>query len=434
MLAAMTVPNMAEKALAAAEAGEEVRHCLYRKCRAVLPPASGPGRPRSYCKDGKEWTPDGERAPEGVKGKTCQQMAAAENAATKVTGLDGVLEAHQAAAEGLQPVLEDVRTRLEILIAAGDDIETAAVARIITAEQERNEERAARAKSDAAAEQERAHRVAADKQAAADREKAKVSDRLARDAEREKQERIAEMWDKVVAAEEAKGIAEGKAAAEALNRQAHEERYQKLAEDFNKLRDRHAEAERTLTGVRKDLEAAKKVEEQLRADAETAAGDYASSLDAERARHRAELEAERAQHQKDLGAAADLRAEDRRRLDELQAKYDQAVRDLDAERTQHQQALQAEWTQHQEQVDGVRAEERGRVEELQRKLDKAGDDLNAAGQRAAAAEGRAEGLQNEVSALRDTNGELHRKLGAVEPELVRLRQQVDQQGAEKAKK
>uniref|UniRef100_UPI003F490D98 hypothetical protein n=1 Tax=Actinokineospora sp. CA-119265 TaxID=3239890 RepID=UPI003F490D98 len=226
-------------------------------------------------------------------------MAAAERHLVERAGLDAHLVAYRQAQEQVGPVLAAARDLLERLLAVGADLDEAALARVAAAESARAE---AEARALAAEDQAAAHaraRADAERQARADRDAMTVAQRLARDAERDRDEQVRAAWAKVVDAERAQGVAEGQAAEASANLRAFVTRFDDLADETTALRATHARADRELTQARAELAAATGQVEELRAAVE---------------RHQQELQAARVEHQERVDGLAGQLADARARL------------------------------------------------------------------------------------------------------------------------
>lgn len=346
------------------------RVCRYSQCGRPLPSVTRPGRKPEYCTD-RTWPPEG---------KSCKEMAQAEQRAERATGLDVPLAAYQAAGERLAPALSEVRARLDAVLAAATDVDTAALARITEAETvmlaavERAQTAEAQAARDAA------KATDAIRQARTDRDAKTVAERMARDAEKDKERQVGEAWRKVIDAEAAQGRAEGQAAELKANLDAYIERFNKLAAEHDELRKTNKALARDNTKLDTALAAAGAAATKA---AETAAAEITA-----------------------------LRAE----LDQVRADAAQASTDHAAAIVGHTAAQAA--------AERERDQATARAEQLQAQLDELRDDLGAARGRAAVADA-------ELARLREDNRDLNQQFGALSNDASDLRRTLAEINADR---
>ncbi|MCG8918264.1 hypothetical protein L6E12_20995 [Actinokineospora sp. PR83] len=278
-----------------------------------MPPEKRGPKPK-YCTDGKTWPPDG---------RTCKEMAQIERDAAAAVGLEVPLATYQQATERLAPSLAEVRDRLDTLLAAGADLDSAALTRVAAAEEERGEalQRAEAAEAQAAVDQRK--RADAERAARLDREARLVAERLARDAEKEKQEQVGAAWVKVVEAERAQGQAEGQRDEAKANLRAYIARFDDLAGRHDELRKTHATTERDLTKATTALRAAEKTVEALSNEKTTLTGqvtDLRAAVEKAAVDQQAALEALREQMQQRVDALTAQAAAERSRADTAEAQ------------------------------------------------------------------------------------------------------------------
>ncbi|MDP9850257.1 hypothetical protein [Streptosporangium lutulentum] len=234
---------MTETTSTTGPADQDGRACGYSRCDRRIA-YTGAGRPREYC-----------GPPERVweDGKTCKAKAAEERRGAQAAGLDGALALYAVAAGPVLEATSAVQTDLAALATAlgahtrhATTIRDTTLVRIGEAEREATEALAQAAQAEAG--RERAVRQAA--AAVADKDTAvearRVAERLARDAEAERERQVGDAWMRVVEHEGRRAAAEQKAAdqtaaaAHALSLQQKEfERAEALAKSNRELEKTH---------------------------------------------------------------------------------------------------------------------------------------------------------------------------------------------------
>ncbi|MEV6868088.1 hypothetical protein AB0M44_44800 [Streptosporangium subroseum] len=192
-------------------ADQDGRACGYSRCDRRIA-YTGAGRPREYCGPPDRVWEDG---------KTCKAKAAEDRRGAQAAGLDGALALYAAAAGPVLEATSAVQTDLAALAAAlgahtrhATTIRDGALMRIGEAEREAAEALAQAAQAEAG--REREARKAAAAVAVADKDTAvearRVAERLARDAEAERERQVNDAWHRVVEHEGRRTAAEQKAA------------------------------------------------------------------------------------------------------------------------------------------------------------------------------------------------------------------------------
>jgi chromosome segregation ATPase len=324
------------------QAGEQVRTCAYQKCGQPLM-YDGRGRPPEYCSD-RRW----------AQGRFCKQMAAADRAAERASGLEVPLETFRTAGERLVNVASPLARQLTELVSAIQSVQDGALSRIAEAERSAAEssERAQAAESRAQRAERACQAAEADQQRS--EEAAEQAQRQAEQARREADEATQRAWQQVAGADHARGRAE--AATESANRAHADEADRRRAAE-----QRATDVEAQLHGVRQQLDTERATSAQLRDQL-----------------HAAQARVERVE-----ADGADLR----RQLERLAAALKQRTSERDEA---HQRAGIAE-----EQARAATDSERGLRTEVARlcgELDRLGRDLTVETQRAQRAEGRLDEL------------------------------------------
>jgi chromosome segregation ATPase len=225
------------------------RRCAYGRCGEPLD-YDGKGRPPEYCPD-RRW-PDG---------KSCKQLAAVERDATRAAGLEVPLETFRALADRLAPAAQVLAEQLQGVLAAMEQIDEGALARMVEAERlvesAQRETESARAEAVSAAQRQRAAEQARERSQAQERSAIAA----ARQTHAEADEQVRKAWEVASQADQAKGRAEAHAVdaedarnAEAYRREQAEQQTQAAAlevvaarEELAQLRHREETARREVS-------------------------------------------------------------------------------------------------------------------------------------------------------------------------------------------
>lgn len=259
------------------------RPCGYSRCERRVAYA-GAGRPREYCGPPDRVWPE-------AGGKTCKQLAAEERAAAKSAGLAGVLAGYAATEDPELVAIAKLTEALAERTAAGERVLQVVGERV--AEAERLAAEAATARARAETERDTAVRQAqtATGEAEQAKEARRVAERMARDADAERQRQVDATWRTAMEYEAARAAAVERADAQA-NIAAHEKAQ----------REREAARAEQLAAANKELVAENK------------------TLGKELAAARAEAEAARVQAERDRQAADAAQAAARRELQDNRAE------------------------------------------------------------------------------------------------------------------
>ena len=250
------------------------RRCGYSRCAEPLP-YSGQGRPPEYCPD-RRW--DGNR--------TCKQLAASERAGERAAALDVPLEAFRYAGERFVPAAQALARQLSEVVAAVGDVRDGALSRVGEADRAAATAAGRTRDAETAAARAQSQRVAAEAERDRAVEARRAAEATAATVRKDAETSVFEAWQRVAAADHARGAAET-IAVQARRRQEQTEQ------------DRVAQAARHES----DLAA-------VRARAETAeARAQEAETRAQEAETKARVAESRAETADARAAAADARAE-----------------------------------------------------------------------------------------------------------------------------